>query len=91
MNGNVMNSLQLDVLEAKIARARQLVVEQQRRLRTGRRAADVAKSRELLHDLTYWLRNLETLRENLLRQSRLDRAKSAGQRHVRRPARANAA
>jgi len=78
-----MSSLQLGALEAKIARTRQLVIEQQGLVRT-RRVDDVAKARELLHDLTYWLRNLEAQRETLLRQSRLDRAKSAGQRHARR-------
>ena len=78
-----MSSLQPGALEAKIARARQLVIEQQRLVRT-RRVDDVGKARELLHDLTYWLRNLEAQRETLLRQSRLDRAKSAGQRHTRR-------
>lgn len=63
-----MSSLQLGTLEAKIARARQLVIEQQRLVRT-RRVDDVAKARELLHDLTYWLHNLEAHREILLRQS----------------------
>jgi len=89
MSGHVMGSLQLGTLEAKIARARQLVIEQQRLVRT-RRVDDLAKARELLHDLTYWLHNLEAHREILLRQSRLDRAKSAGQRHAHR-ARSNAA
>ena len=86
-----MSSLQLGALEAKIARARQFVIEQQQqRLVRTRRVDDVAKTRELLHDLTYWLHNLEAQREALLRQSRLDRAKSAGQLHARR-ARSNAA
>jgi hypothetical protein len=57
------------------------VVEHERRVRAPHRLDDVAKSRELLHDLTYRLRNLETHRENLLRQSRLDDAKS--QRYAR--------
>jgi hypothetical protein len=89
VSGYVMSSLQLGALERKIARARQLVTEQQRRVR-ARRVDDVAKARELLHDLTYWLHNLEAHRETLLRQSRLDRAKSAGQQQARR-ARPNAA
>jgi hypothetical protein len=57
------------------------VAEHQRRVRVPRRLDDVAKSRELLNDLTYWLRKLKTHRENLLRQSRLDDAKS--QRYAR--------
>jgi hypothetical protein len=76
MIGNVMSMLRLRALNAKIARARELVAEHQRRVRAPRRLDDVAKSRELLHDLTYWLRKLETQRENLLRQSRLNDAKS---------------
>ena len=86
-----MSSLQLGALEAKIARARQFVIEQrQQRLVWTRRVDDVAKARELLHDLTYWLHNLEAQRETILRQSRLDRAKSVGRRHAHR-ARSNAA
>jgi hypothetical protein len=81
MIGNVMNMLQLRALDAKIARARELVAEHQRRVRAPHRLDDVAKSRELLHDLNYWLHKLETRRENLLRQSRLDDAKS--QRYAR--------
>jgi hypothetical protein len=76
-----MSMLQLRALDVKIARARELVAEHQRRVRAPRRLDDVAKSRELLNDLTYWLRKLETHRENLLRQSRLDDAKS--QRYAR--------
>ena len=90
MNGNVMSLPQLGALEAKIARARRLVVEQQRRVRARHRVNEVARSRELLHDLTYWLHNLEAYRENLLRQSRLDRAKSVGPRVARRRARVTA-
>jgi hypothetical protein len=86
-----MSMLQLAALDAKIARARELVAEQQRRARAPHRLDNVAKSRELVHDVTHWLRNLEVKRENLLRQSRLDGAKSAGRRHARRPARADAA
>jgi len=71
-----MSILQLDALDAKIERARQLVAEQQRRVRDRHRLGDRANSRELLHDLAYWLHNLEACRENLLRQSRLDGAKS---------------
>ena len=79
--GNVMSMLELRALDAKIARARALVAEHQHRVRAPHRLDDGAKSRELLHDLTYWLRNLETHRENLLRQSRLDDEKS--QRYAR--------
>jgi hypothetical protein len=71
-----MSMLQLRALDIKIARARELVAEHQRGVRAPRRLDDVAKSRELFHDLTCWLRKLETHRENLLRQSRLDDAKS---------------
>ena len=81
MMGNVMGMLELRTLDAKIARARKLVAEYQRRVRVPYRLDDVAKSRELLNDLTYWLRKLETHRKNLLRQSRLDDAKS--QRYAR--------
>jgi hypothetical protein len=81
MMGNVMSMLELRALDAKIARARELVAKHQRRVRAPNCLDDVAKSRELLHDLTYWLRNLETHRENLLRQSRLDDAKR--QRYAR--------
>ena len=81
MMGSVMSMLELRALDAKIARARKLVAEHQRGVRAPHRLDDVAKSRELLHDLTYWLRNLETHRKNLLRQSRLDDAKS--QRYAR--------
>jgi hypothetical protein len=88
MVGNVMSLIQLRALDAKIARARELVSEHQRRVRAPYRLDDVTKSRELLHDLTYWLRNLEAHRQTLLRQSRLDRAKSAVQRQVRRRSRA---
>jgi hypothetical protein len=84
MSGDVMSFLQLGTLDAKIARARQLVAEQQERVR-ARRGLDDPKSRELLHDLAYWLHNLEASRENLLRQSLLDGPKSAGQRYARRP------
>ena len=90
MNGNVMSLHQLGALEAKIARARELVVEQQRRVRARHRVNDVARSSELLHDLAYWLHNLEAYRESLLRHSRLDRAKSAGPRDARRRPRATA-
>jgi hypothetical protein len=76
-----MSVLQLRALDAKIARARKLVAEHQRRVRAPHRLDDVAKSRELLYDFTYWLRKLETHRENLLRQSQLDDAKS--QRYAR--------
>jgi hypothetical protein len=86
----VMSLFQLRALDAKIAKARKLVAEQQWRVRARDHLDGVAKSRELLHDLTYWLRNLEAHRETLLRQSRLDRAENAGQRHARR-ARSNAA
>jgi hypothetical protein len=72
--------LQLDALDAKIAHARQLVAEQQRRVWDRHRSGDGANSREVLYDLAYWLHNLEACRENLLRQSRPDAAKSAGQR-----------
>ena len=91
MIGNVMNMLQLRALDAKIARARELVAEHQRRVRAPHRFDDVAKSHEILHDLTYWLRNLEAHRETLKRQSRLNSARSVGRRHARRPARADAA
>jgi len=63
---------QLRALEAKIARARRLVAEQQQRVRGDDRADEVAKSRQLLHDLSYWLHNLEASRERLLRLSRLE-------------------
>jgi hypothetical protein len=85
-----MSMLQLNALDAEIARARQLVAEQQRRVPDRHRLGDGANSRELLHDLAYWLRSLEACRENLLRQNRLDGAKSAGQRCAQRPERANA-
>ena len=81
--------LQLAAVDAKIARARELVAEQQGA--SAHRLDDVARSRELVHDLTHWLRNLEVKRENLLRQSQLDGAKSAGRRRARRPAPADAA
>jgi hypothetical protein len=63
----VMSLLQLRALDAKIAKARQRVAEQEWRVR-GRRSDDADRSRELLHDLAYWLHNLETYRENLLWQ-----------------------
>jgi hypothetical protein len=63
----VMSLLQLRALDAKIVKARQLVAEQEWRVR-DRRSDDADRSRELLHDLTYWLHNLEAYRENLLWQ-----------------------
>jgi hypothetical protein len=69
---------QLTVLEAKIARARQLLAEERRRVMLDRRVGEVAKSREILHDLGYWLHNLEATRERLLRLNQLDRTTSAG-------------
>lgn len=79
-----MSLLQLAALNAKIARGRELVAEQQRRVRA-------AKSRILVHDLTHWLRNLELKRENLLRQSRLDAQRERDAGMPERPAPADAA
>jgi len=65
MSGSAMSLFQLRALDAKIAKARKLVAEQQWRIRD--RHSDDA-SCELLHDLSYWLHNLESDRENLLWQ-----------------------
>jgi hypothetical protein len=68
MSGDTMSFLELRALDAKIAKARQLVAEQQWRIRARRHSDDVAKSHELLHDLTHWLHKLESRRKNLLWQ-----------------------
>jgi hypothetical protein len=66
----VMNERALAVLDARIERARQLVAEQQQRAQTVRTLDDAAQSCQLLHDLQYWLDNLESHRKDLIRQSR---------------------
>jgi hypothetical protein len=63
-----MSLLQLRAVDAKIAKARQLVAEQEWRVQARQDVDDLASSHQLLHDLTYWLRNLESYRANLLWQ-----------------------
>jgi hypothetical protein len=66
---NAMNPIA--ALDAKIERARQLVAEQRQRARSlHTRDDETSKSRQLIHDLTHWLHNLEGQRDNLLRESR---------------------
>jgi hypothetical protein len=65
-----MNPQPLAAIDAKIAQARQRVVEEQQRAR-GFHTRDDEASRVLIHDLTHWLRKLEAQRENLLRLSLL--------------------
>jgi hypothetical protein len=72
-----MSLPQLSMLEAKIARARQLLAEQKRRVRVDQPVEEVAKARELLHDLGYWLHKLEASRERLLRLGRHDKSADA--------------